>query len=439
MEGREKIKGHLIVGVTADSPSDNAGVLKGDRLVGINKNPIEDILDFRFFEAEEELTLTVQREGRLIDLKICKDEDDELGLCFENSLMDEYKSCRNKCIFCFIDQNPHNMRDTVYFKDDDSRLSFLQGNYVTLTNLNDNDIDRICRYRLSPVNISVHTTNPELRCKMLNNRFAGESLRHLKTLKNAGIAMSGQIVLCKGYNDGEELERTIHDLTEYIPCMESLSVVPVGLTKHRDGLAALEPFSADDAERVLETVRKWQKICMEHFGTRFVFASDEWYITAGLELPEGDEYEDFAQLENGVGMMRCLVDEVHDELKHRDGDDRERHVSIATGALAAPYIKELCGEVTKLYPNVRADVHTVRNDFFGERITVAGLLTGSDIIGQLKDVPLGSHLLLPSNLLRAGEDVLLDDVTVGDIENALQTPVRIVQLNGWSFVEMIID
>lgn len=435
----KNIHEHLILDVAINSPSDEAGIVPGDRLVYINDKPIEDILDFHFYETEEKLKLTVRRNGELFEFLIEKDEDDELGLEFENSLMDEYRSCHNKCIFCFIDQNPKGMRDTIYFKDDDSRLSFLQGNYVTLTNLKDKDVERICYYHLSPINVSVHTTNPELRCKMLNNRFAGNALRHLDTFKKAGIAMNGQIVLCKGYNDGEELEKTIHDLTAYIPQMQSLSVVPVGLTRHRQNLARLEPFLKEDAEKVLDIIHKWQAICKEYFGTRFVYAGDEWYITAERELPDEDTYEGYMQIENGVGMMRSLIDEVHAELENHSGDDRKRHVSIATGKLAAPFISSLCEEVKKRYPNVKIDVYTVINHFFGERITVAGLLTGGDIIEQLKDKKLGEHLLLPANLLRAGEEVLLDDLSVSDIEKALQTDIRIVQLNGWSFVEMIID
>lgn len=434
-----KCREHLILDVVINSPADEAGIVPGDKLVYINDKPVEDVLDFHFYETDEELKLTVRRNEELLEFLIEKDEDDELGLEFESSLMDEYKSCHNKCIFCFIDQNPDGMRDTIYFKDDDSRLSFLQGNYVTLTNLKDKDVERICYYHLSPINVSVHTTNPDIRCKMLNNRFAGNALRHLDTFKEADITMNGQIVLCKGYNDDEELERTIHDLTAYIPCMQSLSVVPVGLTNHRQNLVQLEPFAKEDAEKVLEIIHKWQAICMEHFGTRFVYASDEWYITACRELPAEEDYEGYMQIENGVGMLRSLIDEVHEELKNHTGDDREKHVSVATGKLAAPYITRLCEEVKKIYPNVEVDVYAINNNFFGERITVAGLLTGGDIIEQLKDKNLGEHLLLPANLLRSGEDVLLDDKNISDIENALQTKVRIVQLSGWSFVEMIID
>ncbi len=430
---------HLILDVEIDSPCDEAGIKPGDYLVSINDKEIEDILDFHFYESDESIKLTIKRKTEYLEFEIEKDEDDELGLTFESSLMDEYKSCYNKCIFCFIDQNPHGMRDTIYFKDDDSRLSFLQGNYVTLTNMKDKDIERICYYHLSPINISVHTTNPELRCKMLNNRFAGDSLRHLKTLKDAGITMNGQIVLCKNYNDGAELEKTIHDLTEFIPCMQSLSVVPVGLSDHREGLAKLEPFTKEDANKVLDIIHKWQAICREHFNTSFVYASDEWYINAGRELPTEEEYEGYMQIENGVGMMRSLINEVCVELDNLQGDDRKRCVSLATGRLAEKYIDKLCRKVNEKFPNVQIDVYPVDNNFFGNKITVSGLLTGGDIISQLKDKELGDYLLLPANLLRSGEDVLLDDVTISEIENALQTKVRIVQLSGWSFVEMIID
>jgi putative radical SAM enzyme (TIGR03279 family) len=431
---------HLIVDVRINSPADEAGIKPGDSLIAINGKEIEDVLDFHFWETDESLTLTIKHSDSSVeDFEIEKDEEDELGLEFQDSLMDNYKSCRNKCIFCFIDQNPHGMRDTIYFKDDDSRLSFLQGNYVTLTNLKDKDIERICYYHLSPINISVHTTNPELRCKMLNNRFAGDSLRHLKTLKAGDITMNGQIVLCKGYNDGEELERTIHDLTEFIPNMQSLSVVPVGITKYREGLARLEEFNSDDAKKVINQINKWQGICLQYFGQRFVYASDEWYIKAGLPFPKEDDYDGYPQIENGVGMLRSLIDEVEAELEERTGDERVRSLSIATGKLAYPYIKDLAESVCKKYKNININIYEIINHFFGESITVAGLLTGGDIIKQLRGKPLGECLLLPANLLRSGEDVLLDDVTLEEIENALQTKIRIVKLNGWSFVDSIID
>lgn len=431
---------HKIIDVLPMSPAQAAGIEVGDILLALNKKPVRDILDYHYEEEDAQVVVTLQRaDGTTVDVTIEKDEGEELGLVFAESLMDDYQSCRNGCIFCFIDQMPPGMRDTLYFKDDDTRLSFLQGNYVTLTNISEEELERICYYKLSPMNISVHTMNPELRCKMLNNRFAGEIIRKLRRLKEAGITMNGQIVLVKDVNDGEELERTIHDLTEFLPNMQSLSVVPVGITKYRDGLYPLEPFGKDDAKQVLEQIHRWQAICMEHFDTRFVYASDEWYILAGEELPSEDSYEGYLQLENGVGMVRSLITEVEESLADIVGDERERSISVVTAELAAPYIHRLCEAVTRVFPNIHAEVHTIRNVFFGETITVSGLLTGQDIIAQLKDKKLGERLLLPVNLLRSGEDVLLDDISVRDIENALQTRVRIVQSMGQDFVDAMLE
>lgn len=431
---------HIITDVLMNSPADLAGIKPGDTLLKINDQVIEDVLDFHFYEADETLKLTIKHcDGSIDEIEVEKYEDEELGLEFSESLMDQYKSCHNKCIFCFIDQNPEGMRDTIYFKDDDSRLSFLQGNYITLTNMKDKDIERICYYHLSPINVSVHTTNPELRCQMLNNRFAGDKLKYLDILNDHNITMNGQIVLCKNINDGEELSRTIHDLTKYIPNMQSLSIVPVGLTRFRKGLKELEPFEKEDALKVLATIDYWQRICLENFGTRFCYASDEWFVLAGGELPTEDYYEGYMQIENGVGMLRSLIDEVDEELSTKEADDRERRLSIATGEMAYPYIKELANKVSALYKNVNINVYMIKNNFFGGKITVAGLLTGGDIIEQLKDKDLGDNLLLPENLLRSGEEVLLDDVTVSDIEKALNINIRISRINGYSFVESIIE
>ncbi len=431
---------HFITDVMMNSVCDEAGVKPGDTLLLIDGREIEDVLDFRFYEEAEELTLTLRHSnGEVEEVNISKDEDEELGLEFAESLMDCYKSCRNKCVFCFIDQNPPGMRETIYFKDDDSRLSFLQGNYITLTNLKDADIKRICYYHLSPMNISVHTTNPELRCTMLKNRFAGDVLRYLRVLNEHNITMNGQIVLCKNYNDGEELERTIHDLTEFIPNMQSLSVVPVGLTKYREGLAELLPIEKEDAARTLDIIHKWQAICLKHFGIRFVYASDEFYITAGRDFPTEEEYEGYMQIENGVGMVRSLLEEVKEELKEREGDDRVRNCSIATAHLAYPFIKQLVEDVRVKYPNVTCHVYDLENRFFGEKITVAGLLTGGDIIDQLKGKELGDNLILTESMFRAGERVLLDDMTADDIRDSLQTGVRIVKSKGYAFIEALID
>lgn len=371
-------------------------------------------------------------------MEIEKDYDEDLGIVFENSLMDNYKSCYNKCIFCFIDQNPKGMRDTIYFKDDDSRLSFLQGNYITLTNMKDEDIDRIINYHLAPINISVHTTNPQLRCSMLNNRFAGTILERIRKFYNAGIPMNGQIVLCKGINDGEELWRSISDLMEFVPVMESLSVVPVGLSDYRDGLFHLEPFDKEDACEVIDIIEHFQKKAYEKHGIHFVQASDEWYINAGRDFPEAERYDGFVQLENGVGMVRLMKEEFEQEFSAVQGDEREYEVSIVTGVLVYDSIKILVDRMKEKFPNVKIHLYKIINDFFGHRITVTGLLTGGDIIKQLKGKPLGQRLILPSNTLMADEPKFLDDVTLDQFIEALQVDVCIVESSGADFIHSVI-
>lgn len=436
----KKLHEHKIKEVVPDSIADELEIEAGDVLISINGQPIKDVFDYRYLSEEEELVVLVRKaDGEEWELEIEKDTYEDLGLVFEEGLMDSYRSCRNKCIFCFIDQMPPGMRETLYFKDDDARLSFLQGNYITLTNLSEEDMERILFYKLSPINISVHTTNPELRCKMLNNRFAGKALEKIKRFYDAGLEMNGQIVLCKGYNDGEELERTIHDLTAYLPMMQSVSVVPIGMTRFRDGLAKVEPFEKEDARKVLEIIKKWQNIILEHYGTRMVHASDEWYLMAELPLPREEEYEGYPQIENGVGMVRSLNNEVDDYLKELTGDDRVRHLTLATGVLASPVIAAQVEKIKTKFPNIEARVETIVNHFFGEHITVAGLLTGQDIIDQLKEKELGDFLLLPEVLLKSGEEVLLDDFTISDIEKALQTRIRIVKSEGEAFVCAVIE
>ena len=411
----------------------------GDELISINGETIEDVFDYHYLVNDEYIELLVRKpSGEEWELEIEKEFEEDLGIEFENSLMDEYRSCRNKCVFCFIDQMPPGMRETLYFKDDDSRLSFLQGNYVTLTNMSDHDIDRIIHYHLAPINISFQTTNPKLRCKMLNNRFAGDIFPKVQRLFEAGIEMNGQSVLCKGLNDKEELERSIRDLTQYLPHLRSVSVVPVGLSKYRDGLYPLEPFTKEEAEQVIATIESWQKKIFPEYGVHFIHASDEWYLLAGRELPEEERYDGYLQLENGVGMLRLLDTEVTEALKDKPSDNRKRKISFATGKLAYPYIRRYADKVNEKFPHIEIQGYEIRNDFFGERITVSGLLTGQDIMKQLADEDLGECLLLPCNLLRSGEDVFLDDKTVGEIETALNVPVQIVDETGADFVAAIL-
>ncbi len=431
----EKRLEHRILRVEPGSIAGELEVEAGDLLLEVNGQPVRDVFDYRYLTNEEFLTVLIRKpDGEEWELEIEKEYEEDLGLVFESGLMDEYRSCRNKCIFCFIDQMPPGMRDTLYFKDDDSRLSFLQGNYVTMTNMSKEDLERVIRYRLEPINISFHTTNPALRCRMLNNRFAGEILEKTRKLWEAGIEMNGQIVLCKGINDGEELERSIRDLSGFLPFLKSVSVVPVGLTRYREGLFLLEPFGRADAERVIDCIEAWQRTLYSEHGTHFIHASDEWYLLAGRELPEEERYDGYLQLENGVGMLTLLKKEVRSALAKLPGDDREEELSIATGLLAYPCICELCGEIQKKYPGRKIRIYPVKNRFFGESITVSGLLTGRDLMEQLRQKELGSRLLLPCNLLREGENVFLDDVTVEELEKALQTRIHIVKSSGYDFV-----
>lgn len=437
-------KQHIIDRIEPGSIAEEMEIEPQDVLISINGKEIEDVFDYHYLIHDEYLDVLIKkRNGEEWELEIEKDYDEDLGIIFENGLMDDYKSCHNKCIFCFIDQMPEGMRETLYFKDDDSRLSFLQGNYITLTNMKEKDLRRIIEYKLAPINISVQTTNPELRCKMLHNRFAGEALKKIDMLYEAGIEMNGQIVLCKGVNDGKELERSIRDLTKYLPYMQSVSVVPVGLSKYREGLYPLEVFTREDAKKVLATIHKWQQVCMESHNTHFIHASDEWYLLAGEDLPEEDNYDGYIQLENGVGMIRLLLDEFAEavaELKERikTGDrmeklpDREeKHiVSLATGLLMAPFLQKMAEDLMQEFPNYKFLVYPIRNDFFGEHITVSGLLTGQDIAAQLDGKELGERLLLPCNLLRSGEKVFLDDMTLSELETALQVQIDIVKSSG---------
>ena len=439
-----KRKGHLIKKILPGSIAEEFELAPGDRLISINGHEIEDIFDYQFYAEDTYIEILIEKpDGEQWILEVDKEEDEVLGIEFDNGLMDEYRSCHNKCIFCFIDQMPKGMRDTLYFKDDDSRLSFLQGNYVTLTNMSDHDLDRIIQYHLSPINISFQTMNPELRCKMLNNRFAGEALKKVDRLNEAGIEMNGQIVLCKGVNDGEELAFSIREMMRYIPNLQSVSVVPVGLSKYRDGLFPLEPFTREDAREVLSTIHHYQNESYQKYGNHFIHASDEWYILAGEELPN---YDGYLQLENGVGMMRLLLNEFEEAVKELQEkisagtlDFSSREISMATARLAYPFIRDMAARMMEMVPGLMIHVYEIRNDFFGEMITVSGLLTGQDLIAQLTGKELGEALYLPQNVLRSGEEVFLDDVTVTEMERALQVKVDIIKSSGRDFVNAVLD
>ena len=431
---------HVISRVLPGSIGEELELEPGDILVSINGQPVEDVFDYRYLMNDELVELLIRKKnGEEWELEVEKDYEEDLGVEFENSLMDDYRSCSNHCIFCFIDQMPPGMRETLYFKDDDSRLSFLQGNYVTLTNMSDYDLERIIKFHLSPINVSFQAMNPELRCKMLHNRFAGDALKKVDRLYEGGVTMNGQIVLCKGVNDREELEYSLEKLSAYAPVLQSVSIVPVGLSKFRDGLYPLESFTKEDAEHLIEQVEHWQKIMMEKHGIHFVHASDEWYILAGRNMPEEGRYDGYLQLENGVGMMRLLETEVKERLSQLEGDDRKIQASVATGKLAAPFIKKMTELVHEKFPNISVSVYTIKNEFFGEKITVSGLITGQDLKTQLKDRQLGEKVLIPCNMLRSGEDVFLDDLTVEMISEALGTEIVVVDEPGADLVDCLIN
>ncbi len=435
-----KEKRHVISEVFPGSIAEELELMPGDVLLSVNAQPVEDVFDYRYLMNDEFVVLEIEKpDGEIWELEVEKEYEEDLGVSFENGLMDEYRSCRNKCMFCFIDQMPPGMRETLYFKDDDSRLSFLQGNYVTLTNMSDKDVERIIRFHLSPINISFQTMNPGLRCEMLHNRFAGEALLKVDKLYEAGIAMNGQIVLCPGVNDGKELEYSLEKLAKYAPVLQSVSVVPVGLTKFREGLYPLRTFTGEEAEQVLDCICRWQDVMMKRHGIHFVHASDEWYLLAGRKLPEEEQYDGYLQLENGVGMLRLLLNEVDEALESLGPDDRKEQRTIATGRLAAPYIQKCVEKIQRKFPGVQVEVIPVENRFFGETITVSGLLTGQDLREQLSGRIRGDALLLPCNMLRSGEDVFLDDVTTEHLERELETRIVIVDESGADFVDAVLN
>lgn len=434
-------KPHKITGVEPGSIAEELEIEVGDTLLWINEENIEDVFDYRYLVADEAIDVCIQKpSGEEWVLEIDKDYGEDLGLIFESSLMDELIRCHNKCQFCFIDQLPPNMRQTVYFKDDDWRMSFLNGNYITLTNMKQKDMDRLIKYHLSPLNVSIHATDEKVRIAMLHNRFAGRILDQIKELVDAGIEINGQIVLCKGINDGEVLDQTIRDLSKFIPHILSLTIVPVGISKFREGLDPLEGFDKESARVVLDVVHKWQKYYLERMGTRFVFAADEFYVTAGMPLLDYDEYENFPVLDNGVGMLTKFKTELIEALEEMTPNDDEFECSLVTGCIAEAFMQECTSLFNEKFPNYKFHIYAVVNHFFGEDITVTGLLTGEDIIATLKNnIPLGKVLFFAENMLKCGEPVLLDDLTVNDVSKALNIPIEVLPNQGADWAKRIIN
>lgn len=428
----------VIKSVVKNSICDKKGVKSGWSLLSINGNDIKDVLDYEFYLKEEKLILCFKDNDKTIMKKIKKAEYDEIGLEFDTYLMDAQRSCANKCIFCFIDQLPKGMRKTLYFKDDDSRLSFLMGNYITLTNLKDEDIERIIKMHISPINISVHTMNPELRVEMMKNKRAGDCLKYIKMLSDAGIKMNAQLVLCRGINDGDELRNSLEKLSEYVPQIMSIAAVPVGLTKFRDGLCALKGYDKESATEVIDIINEFGNKFIEKYGTRLCYPADEFFIKAQREIPEAEYYEEFSQIENGVGMWASFKSEILEAVADFDKDETERNVSIATSVSAYKLFEEIVDLLQEKWHNLHIELHCVENDFFGHSINVAGLITGQDYLNQLTDKKLGSELFISTNSLKNDEDVFLDDMTLEELSEKLNVKITPVENDGYILVQKIL-
>lgn len=427
-----------IFDVTTGSHADKAGIKKGETLLSINSNEIVDVLDYRFYQVNRKLTLEVADEDKNVrTIEMTKGEYEEIGLEFETYLMDKQHSCRNKCIFCFIDQLPKGMRESLYFKDDDSRLSFLFGNYITLTNITEHEIDRIIKMHISPINVSVHTTNPELRCKMMNNRFAGDTLKYLKRFADAGITLNCQIVSCPGINDGDELVRTLTDLENL--GVNMTAIVPVGLTRYRENLYPLVPYNKETAGQTIDIIEKMGDECVKKHGRRIFFPGDEFYLLAEREIPSPEFYEDFSALEDGIGMIAYLTDDVGWKLEELDADESLCHkVTIACGEGVFPYMKRIMSMINEKFPNITINTRAIKNNFFGGGVNVSGLVTGGDLIDQLRGDDLGDRLIIPSSMLRFENDLFLDDVSTDDVERELGVTLVYVNNNGNDLVEAVI-
>lgn len=427
-----------IFDVTTGSHADKAGIKKGETLLSINSNEIVDVLDYRFYQVNRKLTLEVADEDKNVrTIEMTKGEYEEIGLEFETYLMDKQHSCRNKCIFCFIDQLPKGMRESLYFKDDDSRLSFLFGNYITLTNITEHEIDRIIKMHISPINVSVHTTNPELRCKMMNNRFAGDTLKYLKRFADAGITLNCQIVSCPGINDGDELVRTLTDLENL--GVNMTAIVPVGLTRYRENLYPLVPYNKETAGQAIDIIEKMGDECVKKHGRRIFFPGDEFYLLAEREIPSPEFYEDFSALEDGIGMIAYLTDDVGWKLEELDADESLCHkVTIACGEGVFPYMKRIMSMINEKFPNITINTRAIKNNFFGGGVNVSGLVTGGDLIDQLRGDDLGDRLIITSSMLRFENDLFLDDVSTDDVERDLGVTLVPVNNNGNDLVEAVI-
>lgn len=427
-----------IFDVTTGSHADKAGIKKGETLLSINSNEIVDVLDYRFYQVNRKLTLEIEDENKNVrTIEMTKGEYEEIGLEFETYLMDKQHSCRNKCIFCFIDQLPKGMRESLYFKDDDSRLSFLFGNYITLTNITEHEIDRIIKMHISPINVSVHTTNPELRCKMMNNRFAGDTLKYLKRFADAGITLNCQIVSCPGINDGDELVRTLTDLENL--GVNMTAIVPVGLTRYRENLYPLVPYNKETAGQTIDIIEKMGDECVKKHGRRIFFPGDEFYLLAEREIPSPEFYEDFSALEDGIGMIAYLTDDVGWKLEELDADESLCHkVTIACGEGVFPYMKRIMSMINEKFPNITINTRAIKNNFFGGGVNVSGLVTGGDLIDQLRDDDLGDRLIITSSMLRFENDLFLDDVSTDDVERELGVTLVPVNNNGNDLVEAVI-
>jgi putative radical SAM enzyme (TIGR03279 family) len=437
----EKPYENVISEIVPGSIGKRVGIESGDILVSINGQKIEDIIEYMFFISDERLDIRIKKkDGEIRNYNIRKAYDEDLGIVFENPIIDQAKSCRNKCVFCFIDQLPSDMRETLYFKDDDSRLSFLQGNFVTLTNMSDEDIEKIIRYRISPINVSIHTTDAALRIKMLNNKTAGNIYERLKRLTDVGIRINGQIVLCPSINDGESLDKTIMDLARLYPALESVAIVPVGVTNFREKLFPLNIYDKDSANVVIEQIDKWQKELYKKIQTRFVFLSDEFYVLSNRSIPSYEDYEGFSQIENGVGLMAMFEHGLMEQLLEVQSRKIEhKRISIVTGISASTFLTKLCKKIEQRIQGLELKVYAIENNFFGRTITVAGLVTGQDILEQLKNKDLGERIIIPESMLKAGEKVFLDDITVGELQEKLGIAVVVSAVDGKKFIKKILE